>query len=189
MLSRTSRALGPPLRRWSACRRLCTPSGAPPRGAPPRGAPPRGAPPSAFSRSLAHHPHQPQAASLVALHRRAERQRFGLPVVHLLGLGLLGGALVARAWLRSYDAAHPGRAAGPARPLEACLGSREAVRTAAQAAALMEHVREVLSRHGLSLGDVHLAVRVRHGLFAEGLTVKGLRPPPTRRGLAVALAP
>ena len=178
MLTRTSRALGPPLRRWSECRRLCTPSGAPL---------PRGAPPSAFSRSLAHHPHQPQAASLVALHRRAERQRFGLPVVHLLGLGLLGGALVARAWLRSYDAAHPGRAAGPARPLEACLGSREAVRTAAQAAALMEHVREVLERHGLSLGDVHLAVRVRHGLFAEGLTIKGLRPPPTRLGLGLRL--
>ena len=54
----------------------------------------------------------------------------------------------------------------------------------------MEHVREVLERHGLSLGDVHLAVRVRHGLFAEGLTVKGLRPPPTRRGVEeVVLAP
>ena len=87
------RRLGP-LCRWPACRRLCTPSGAP-----------SGAPPSAFSRSvarqpsaLARQPHQQQhAASVVALHRRAERQRFGLPVLHLLGLGLLGGALVARA--------------------------------------------------------------------------------------------
>ena len=149
------RRLGP-LCRWPACRRLCTPSGAP-----------SGAPPSAFSRSLARQPsalaRQPQqqhAASVVALHRRAERQRFGLPVLHLLGLGLLGGALVARAWLRSYDDAHPGRADGPARPLDVSLGSHDAVHTSAQAAALMEHVREVLSRHGLSLGDAHLTVRV-----------------------------
>ena len=101
-----------------------------------------------------------------------------------------------------------------------------------QAAALMVHVREVLARHGLSLGGAHLLVRyighymehymvqqymvhymvhymvlpisvnnmdalmpitmqvrVRGGIFAEGLTIKGLRPPPARHSLLLRVSP
>ena len=133
-----------------------------------------------------------QAATALAITRRrnAERKRFGLPVLHLLGLGLLGGALVLRWWRRSYEAAHRGKATPQ---LDVALGSHEPVTDTTQAAALMAHVREVLHRHGLSLGHAHLNVSVRapRGFFgAEGLTVKGLRPPPALRGVeAVVLQP
>jgi len=129
---------------------------------------------------------QQQTALRVARQRTEERRRFGVPIYQLLGVGALGVGLVARHWLRSYESVH-GEVDERLAASGVTLDPHEAVTTSQQAVALMWHVRQVLDRHGLSLGDNYLRVRVRTpaGIFslAEGLTRKGLRPPPALRGV------
>ena len=110
--------------------------------------------------------------------RAAERRRFGVPVWQLLGAGFVGTCAVGAFWY-SRTPARRKVARGVALTVD------EPVVEAAQAEALMDEVRSVLERRGLSLGDVAIEVKLfgGHGRAIEGLTVKAATaaPPPRDR--------
>ena len=110
--------------------------------------------------------------------RAAERRRFGVPVWQLLGAGFVGTCAVGAFWY-SRTPARRKVARGVALTVD------EPVVEAAQAEALMDEVRSVLERRGLSLGDVAIEVKLfgGHARAIEGLTVKAATaaPPPRDR--------
>ena len=122
----------------------------------------------------------------IQITRRAETKRFGAPVNVLFAWGLLGAGFVIH-WMSKHKAE---RWDPPIPALVGPLPAASPVTKQAEVEALLDEVRDVLARFGISLGEVPLKVRLNldHGL--EGLTVKVRRPPPTLRGIeAVSIRP
>ena len=109
-----------------------------------------------------------------------------MPVLSLLGVGLVGVGMVVKWCLRHQpDEWRPGPVAADADKLAltSCITEQH------QVEALLSEVRIVLARFGVSLGKVPLRVRLLSEAHAlEGMTTKVLRPPPLLRGIdAVSL--
>jgi hypothetical protein len=115
--------------------------------------------------------------------RRAETKRFGAPVHVLLACGFLGAAFIVR-WVMK---ARPGRWEPLPSILAEELQTSEEVTEQAQVQALLDEVRAVLGRFGISLGHVQLQVHLMRdlGYGLEGSTTKVIRPPPLLRGIEV----
>ena len=115
--------------------------------------------------------------------RRAETKRFGAPVHVLLACGFLGAAFTVR-WILK---ARPARWEPMSSTLAEQLETSERVTEQAQVQALLDEVRDVLGRFGISLGHVQLQVHLMNdlGYGLEGTTTKVVRPPPLLRGIEV----
>ena len=132
----------------------------------------------------------------VQVTRTAERRRFGLPVMHILGGGLVG--VCGLAWW--FIDNQPQQKVWSGLPSEGVhsLQAHHPVRDQQDVEALLSQVRIVLGRHGIGLGRVPLRVRMltdeelrlHGGVVVEGTTHRVVRPPPALRGVeSVGLKP
>ena len=104
---------------------------------------------------------------------RALRRRFGVPVWQLLGAGFVGTCAVGAFWY-SRTPTRRKVARGVALTVD------EPVVEAAQAEALMDEVRSVLERRGLSLGDVAIEVKLFGGRARSRASRQATAAPPPR---------
>jgi hypothetical protein len=124
----------------------------------------------------------PNALVTLQARRHAERRRFGASVNVILAGGLVGVGVLVR-WYgqqRPDSWESPGRASSSVQP----LAPTAIVAEQREVEALLDDVRVVLARFGVSLGKVPLRVKLLsadHSL--EGMTTKVIRPPPLLRGV------
>lgn len=118
------------------------------------------------------------AIMTITQRRRAETRRFGAPILHILGVGVVGVGLVAKWYYKNTPEQFHEKTVSPPLEPNAIVTDQNDIE------ALLSEVRVVLGRFGISLGRVPLRVSLlEEGHRLEGMTTKVLRPPPLLRGV------